>query len=370
MVAGSIIVFALSVSAYVIPSILSGGREMVTPMLIFQQYTATFRPDIGATLSIVLLAVTLLLIGGYIFCSIGAYESQGDDAMSANLADRAGRMLIGGVSWVVMSYLALPLFVVIAISFTTTEYFRFPPEEATLRWYAKVVERSDIHRGLRGVRAARGRGDAVALLLGVPAALVFPAPVSTDGRRAECPLPVSARVADDRARGGDPAIRLGVRLRAQLLGAARRSRRAGDALRDPHVARFARRHRRRRSRKRPRILAPTPRGLLPGHAAADQARRDRRRAVRLHQLVDQRRGRHLQLDRAARHDSGKLFNYIQFNIDPTLAAVSAATIYIGHLFVFAIDWLVGIEKASVSPARRDVANRAYKEKSVSEHHLP
>jgi putative spermidine/putrescine transport system permease protein len=67
VIGGSIIVFALSVSAYVIPSILSGGREMVTPILIFQQYTATFRPDIGATLSIVLLAVTLLLIGAYLF---------------------------------------------------------------------------------------------------------------------------------------------------------------------------------------------------------------------------------------------------------------------------------------------------------------
>jgi putative spermidine/putrescine transport system permease protein len=65
VIAGSIIVFALSVSAYVIPSILSGGREVVMSMLIFQQYTATFRPEIGATLSIVLLVVTLLLIGGY-----------------------------------------------------------------------------------------------------------------------------------------------------------------------------------------------------------------------------------------------------------------------------------------------------------------
>jgi putative spermidine/putrescine transport system permease protein len=65
VVAGSIIVFALSVSAYVIPSILSGGREVVMSMLIFQQYTATFRPEIGATLSIVLLVVTLFLIGGY-----------------------------------------------------------------------------------------------------------------------------------------------------------------------------------------------------------------------------------------------------------------------------------------------------------------
>jgi putative spermidine/putrescine transport system permease protein len=67
IVAGSIIVFALSASAYVIPSILSGGREMVTPILIFQQYSATFRPDIGATLSVVLLAVTLSMVGAYIY---------------------------------------------------------------------------------------------------------------------------------------------------------------------------------------------------------------------------------------------------------------------------------------------------------------
>ena len=67
VVAGSIIVFALSVSAYVIPSILSGGREIVMSMLIFQQYMATFRPDIGATLSVVLLVVTLALIAAYAY---------------------------------------------------------------------------------------------------------------------------------------------------------------------------------------------------------------------------------------------------------------------------------------------------------------
>jgi putative spermidine/putrescine transport system permease protein len=44
----------------------------------------------------------------------------------------------------------------------------------------------------------------------------------------------------------------------------------------------------------------------------------------------------------------KLFNYIQFNIDPTLAAVSAATIYIAIVVVVAIDLAVGIEKAAVN----------------------
>jgi len=55
-------VFALSVSAYVIPSILSGGREMVTPMLIFQQYSSTFNVHYGGALSIVLLAFTLIMV--------------------------------------------------------------------------------------------------------------------------------------------------------------------------------------------------------------------------------------------------------------------------------------------------------------------
>ena len=67
VVAGSIIIFALSASAYVIPSILSGGREIVMSMLIFQQYMATFRPDVGATLSVVLLVVTLALIAAYTY---------------------------------------------------------------------------------------------------------------------------------------------------------------------------------------------------------------------------------------------------------------------------------------------------------------
>lgn len=67
VVAGSIIIFALSASAYVIPSILSGGREIVMSMLIFQQYMATFRPDVGATLSVVLLVVTLALIAAYAY---------------------------------------------------------------------------------------------------------------------------------------------------------------------------------------------------------------------------------------------------------------------------------------------------------------
>jgi putative spermidine/putrescine transport system permease protein len=66
VVAGSLIVFTLSVSAYVTPSILSGGRQNVTSMLIFQQYGAILNFQFGAALSVVLLVTTLILVGVYL----------------------------------------------------------------------------------------------------------------------------------------------------------------------------------------------------------------------------------------------------------------------------------------------------------------
>lgn len=60
--AGALIVFTLSVSAYVTPSILSGGKKTVMSMLIYQQYATLFDFHFGATLAVTLLLATLLLI--------------------------------------------------------------------------------------------------------------------------------------------------------------------------------------------------------------------------------------------------------------------------------------------------------------------
>lgn len=60
--AGAIMVFALAVSAYVTPALLSGGRLTVLPMLIYQQYSTVFNFNFGGALSIVLLVLTLTLV--------------------------------------------------------------------------------------------------------------------------------------------------------------------------------------------------------------------------------------------------------------------------------------------------------------------
>jgi putative spermidine/putrescine transport system permease protein len=40
----------------------------------------------------------------------------------------------------------------------------------------------------------------------------------------------------------------------------------------------------------------------------------------------------------------KMFNYVQYNVDPIIAAVSAITIYIAFLLIILIDHFVGLEK--------------------------
>ncbi|MGE4369336.1 MAG: ABC transporter permease [Burkholderiaceae bacterium] len=60
--AGGVMVFALAVSAYVTPALLSGGKVTVLPMLIYQQYSTVFNFNFGGALSIVLLVLTLALV--------------------------------------------------------------------------------------------------------------------------------------------------------------------------------------------------------------------------------------------------------------------------------------------------------------------
>ena len=46
----------------------------------------------------------------------------------------------------------------------------------------------------------------------------------------------------------------------------------------------------------------------------------------------------------------KLFNYIQYSVDPMIAAVSATTIYVAIVVVVALDFIVGIDKVA-TPSR-------------------
>lgn len=59
VLAGSIMTFGLAVTAYVTPSVLSGGKMKVLAMLIYDQVMVTFKWPLGAALSVLLLLASL-----------------------------------------------------------------------------------------------------------------------------------------------------------------------------------------------------------------------------------------------------------------------------------------------------------------------
>lgn len=59
---GSVIVFCLSVSAYVTPAILSGGKFSVISMLIYDSFAVSFNQNVGAALSIILLLFSMVIV--------------------------------------------------------------------------------------------------------------------------------------------------------------------------------------------------------------------------------------------------------------------------------------------------------------------
>lgn len=62
LLAGAIMVFTLSVSAYVTPALLGSGRITMFSMLIFQQYSSVFDFHYGGALSCTLLVLTLFMV--------------------------------------------------------------------------------------------------------------------------------------------------------------------------------------------------------------------------------------------------------------------------------------------------------------------
>ena len=65
ILAGSLLVFALAISAYVTPYLMGGQQVLTLPMLIYQQVAATFNLAFAGALGVVLLAVSLVLVVAY-----------------------------------------------------------------------------------------------------------------------------------------------------------------------------------------------------------------------------------------------------------------------------------------------------------------
>ena len=65
ILAGSLLVFALAISAYVTPYLMGGQQVLTLPMLIYQQVAATFNAAFAGALGVMLLVVSIAVVIAY-----------------------------------------------------------------------------------------------------------------------------------------------------------------------------------------------------------------------------------------------------------------------------------------------------------------
>lgn len=63
---GTVLVFVLTVSAYVTPSLLGGHRVITVPLLVVQTVQQIFHWPLGSALAIVFFVVTIAIVGAYL----------------------------------------------------------------------------------------------------------------------------------------------------------------------------------------------------------------------------------------------------------------------------------------------------------------
>lgn len=270
--------------------------------------------------------------------------------MSGNAAlrikRRAGRVLLVGGALLGLAFMAFPLVVIISVSFTETAYLRFPPEGFSLEWY-RVFLRDPSYIGSIWLSAYLAlSATAGALVLGVPAALVI-SRVEFPGRGAVAAFFLSPLVL--------PVIVIGAAILqlASALGFAR----TFWAMLAGHIVIVL-----------PYIVRTTLASLTGMRKAFEEAAQDLGARpmtvfyqVTLPQIKPGIVARsifamiiswinvELSIFNTTAHLLPlpvKLFNYIQYNVDPSIAAVSAATIYVAIVVVVVMDLAVGIDKVA------------------------
>lgn len=265
-----------------------------------------------------------------------------------NLSERIGHVLLGAFAWLVVLYLLLPLVVIVGASFTTTAFLRFPPEGFTLAWYLKFLGDTSYLDSIWLSAVLAASATAIAIVLGVPVALVLtrePFP----GASAISALFLSPLVL--------PTIVIGAALLqyASALGFAR----TYFVLLVGHAVLVV-----------PYIVRTTMASLAGFNASLEEAARDLGAsgvqtfflvtlplikpgliAGALFAVIMSWINVELSMFNTTASLMPipvKLFNYIQYNVDPMIAAVSATTIYVAILVVVALDLIVGIDKVATT----------------------
>jgi putative spermidine/putrescine transport system permease protein len=256
------------------------------------------------------------------------------------------RLVMRFVAWAALIYLVLPLVVLIGASVTATRFLAFPPQGLTLAWYGQVLADPSYRAAFATSTFLALGATAAALVLAVPAALAI-ARHDFPGRRALAAMFMSPLIL--------PYIVLGAAL--LQFGAAIGLTRNFAALLVGHIV----------------IVTPfVLRAVLPllsadqralEEASADLGARPVATFFRI--TLPQIRGGVVNGGLLAFITSWinvelsifnataalttipvKLFNYVQYTIDPAIAAVAAITILAAAAIIVVLDLTIGLDMLS------------------------
>ena len=256
------------------------------------------------------------------------------------------RFLIRLIALAALAYLVLPLVVIIGTSLTETSYLAFPPQGLTLKWFAVVFEDPSYVSAFVTSTLLALAATALAMLLAVPAALALARYVFT-GREIISATLLSPLVL--------PYVVLGAALLqfGSVIGLVR----SFEALLVGHVVIIM-----------PFVLRSVLPLLTPEQRALEEASMDLGAtpvATFFLVVLPQIRGGLVSGGLLAFISSWinvelsifnttaalntipvKMFNYVQYTIDPSIAAVSAITIVVAALVIIVLDLLIGLDMLS------------------------
>lgn len=256
------------------------------------------------------------------------------------------RILLRIFAWLALAYLVLPLVVIIGASLTETSYLAFPPQGLTLAWYGKLIEDPSYVASFVTSTALATAATAAAIVLAVPAALAM-ARHDFPGKAALSSVLMSPLVL--------PHIVLGAAL--LQFGGYFGLTRSFLALLIGHTVIIT-----------PFVLRSVLALMTPEQRSLEQASADLGAGpvatfflVVLPQIrpgivtgsifafISSWINVELSIFNATADLTTipvKLFNYVQYTIDPTVAAVSAATILAAVAAIAVLDMTIGLDVLS------------------------
>ena len=173
VIAGSLLVFVVTISAFVTPAVLGGPRDLTYVMLIENQVNTFANWNYAAAMSVIMIIVTAMILGfrHYMSARLGEVRTTRNANMLSYLFARKIESIASLLRWISLSktkavttgyeshswnvpglsvfgliVLVLsvaPFAALVPLSFSDAAFIHFPPDEYSLRWYENLFSRRD-----------------------------------------------------------------------------------------------------------------------------------------------------------------------------------------------------------------------------------